>query len=82
MILRESKRDENKTIIIIMFQICHQNESLSYPLLNLTPPTSYRATLGLSSGEVVFREGGKNTGMSGWVDGDCKKLSLTDSLIS
>lgn len=56
-----------------MFPICLQNESLSYPLPNLMPPTSYNATLGLLSGgnnvfdcKYKFREGGKNTG---WVDG-------------
>ena len=60
-----------------MFQICVQNESLSYSLPNLMPQASYSATLGLLAGESTvfdckynFRKGGKNIG---WMDGWMKK---------
>lgn len=88
MILREPQRDENKTIITIMFQICLQNESLSYSLPNLIPPAPYSATLRLLAVESYvfdckynFREGGKNLG---WMDENvyCKKLQLADLLIA
>lgn len=65
-----------------MFPICLQNESLSYLLPNLMPPTSYSATLVLLSGEVMCLTASihlerEERIQDGWMDGDkvhCKKL--------